>query len=111
VNEGVGGSGRAGDAQARPDTDDQGYAVVNIIHTGRVSSVSQQRLVLVDEGGAANTLSLAPNVRVLREGQQVSLRSIQEGTVVRASASLYTRGNPVTQIEVVPPARSRASTP
>jgi hypothetical protein len=110
VNEGVGGSG-AGGAQARPDTDDQGYAEANVIYTGRVRSVSQQRLVLVDEGGAANTLSLAPDVRVLREGQQVSLRSIQEGSVVRASASLYTRGNPVTQIEVVPPARARASTP
>jgi hypothetical protein len=111
VDEGVGGSGRAGDAQARPDTDDQGYAVANVIYTGRVRSVSQQRLVLVDEGGATNTLSLAPNVRVLREGQQVSLRNIQEGSVVRASASLYTRGNPVTQIEVVPPARARTSTP
>ncbi|WP_257451946.1 hypothetical protein [Archangium lipolyticum] len=106
VNEGVGGGG-AGGAQARPDTDNQGYAVANVIYTGRVRSVSQQRLVLVDDAGAANTLSLAPNVRVLRQGQQVSLQSIQEGTVVRASASLYTRGNPVTEIEVVPPARAR----
>lgn len=101
--EGVGGGGRAGGAQAtRPDTDTEGRAVANVIHTGRVRSVSPRELVLVDEGGGANTLTLSNNVRVFRGRERVSLRSLREGTFVRASADLYARGNPVTEIQVLP---------
>lgn len=100
--EGVGGGGRAGGAQAnRPDTSNQGVAVANIIHTGRVRSVSARELVLVDEGGSKSLL-LANNVRVFRGREQVSLQSLREGTFVRASADLYMRDNPVIEIQVLP---------
>jgi hypothetical protein len=103
AGEGVGGGGRAGGAQqaARPDTDNQGTAVANVIYTGRVRSVSQGQLVLDIEGGISNSLLLARDVRVFRGREQVSLQSLREGTVVRASADLYARGNPVTRIEVL----------
>ncbi|HYO54805.1 hypothetical protein [Archangium sp.] len=99
---GVGGGGNAGGD--RPDTSNEGFAVANIIYTGRVRSVSQQQLVLVDDGGLVNTLSLAPKVRVLRGGQQVSLQSLRQGTLVRVSGDLYARGNPISEIQVLPPA-------
>jgi hypothetical protein len=103
AGEGVGGGGRAGGAQAaRPDTGNEGIAAVNVIYTGRVRSVSQQQLVLEVEG-ISNSLALAHDVRVFRGREQLSLKNLREGTVVRASADLYTRGNPVTRIEVLPP--------
>jgi hypothetical protein len=94
--------GRAPDN--RPATSNQGYAEANVIYTGRIRSVSAQRLVL-DDSGIVNTMQVAPNVRVLRDGQQVSLQSLREGTFVRASADLYAHGNPVTEIQVLPAAR------
>jgi hypothetical protein len=101
--EGVGGGGRAGGAQAaRPDTSNEGVAVAHIIHTGRVRSVSPRELVLVDEDGGSKTLVLANDVRVFRGREQVSPRSLREGTVVRASADLYTRDHPVIEIQVLP---------
>jgi hypothetical protein len=103
MGEGVGGGGNAGGA-SRPDTSNEGFAVANIIYTGRVRSVSQQQLVLVDEGGLVNTLSLAPKVRVLRGGQPVALRSLREGTRVRVSGDMYARGNAISEIQVLPPA-------
>ncbi|QRK10629.1 hypothetical protein JQX13_11400 [Archangium violaceum] len=107
--EGVGGGGNTGRApDTRPDTSNQGYAVAHVIHTGRVRSVSQQRLVLVDEGGRVKTLPLAANVRVVSGGRQVSLQSLREGATVRASGDMYARDNPVFEIQVVPtPAAER----
>lgn len=96
--EGVGGGGNTGGAA---DTSNEGYAVANVIHTGRVRSVNAQQLVLDLEGGISNTMSLAKDVRVTRNGQQVPLRNLSEGTLVRTSADLYARGNPVTSIEVL----------
>lgn len=79
----------------------EGYAVANVIHRGRVRSVTQQQLVLNEEDGGTTTLSLAKNVRVIQDRQQVSLKNLGEGTLVRTSADLYARGNPVTSIEVL----------
>jgi hypothetical protein len=103
--EGVGGGGNAGGAA---DTRNEGYAVANVILQGRVRSVNPQQLVLDLEGGFSNTLSLARDVRVTQNGKQVALRTLGEGTLVRTSADLYARGNPVTSIEVLspPPAAS-----
>lgn len=116
----IGGSGDRGtSAQSAPasqpsqagqpsqaDTSNQGVAVANVIHTGRVRSVTPQQLVLADEGGGSNTtLSLARNVQVFRGGRQVSLQSLGEGAMVRTSADLYAKGNPVTRIDVLPPAK------
>ncbi|ATB34933.1 hypothetical protein CYFUS_000345 [Cystobacter fuscus] len=85
-----------------PSADDSGYALANVLHTGRVRSVSGQQLVLVEEGGVSTTLPLASNVQVLRGRQRVSLQSLEEGTRVRTSANLSSPGNPVTRIEILP---------
>jgi hypothetical protein len=106
---GIGGSGRAGGAQAaRPDTDNAGTAVANIIYTGHVRSVSQGQLVLDVGDGISNSLTLSRDVRVFRGRQQVALKSLREGTFVRASADLYGRGNPVVRIEVLPTSTQQA---
>lgn len=104
--EGVGGGGNAGGAV---DTGNEGVAVAHVIHRGRVRSVSQQELVLDEEDGGTSTLPLAKNVRVTQGRQQVPLKNLSEGTLVRASADLYARGNPVMSIEVLstPKAPSR----
>jgi hypothetical protein len=104
--EGVGGGGNAGGAV---DTGNEGVAVAHIIHRGRVRSVSQQQLVLDEEDGGTSTLPLAKNVRITQGRQQVPLRNLSEGTLVRTSADLYARGNPVMSIEVLstPKAPSR----
>ena len=103
AGEGVGGSGRAGGAQAaRPDTDNEGTAVANIIYTGRIRSVSPEQLILDVEEGLSNNLPLARDVRVFRGRKEVAFKTLREGTFVRASADLYARGNPVVRIEVLP---------
>jgi hypothetical protein len=88
----------------RPDTSNQGYAEAVVIYTGRIRSVTAQRLVLEDSG-ILNTMPVASDVRVLKGGKQVSLQSLREGTSVRASANMYAKGNPVTEIQVLPTAR------
>ena len=78
--------GRAPDN--RPDTSNQGYAEAVVIYTGRIRSVTAQRLVLEDSG-LLNTMPVASNVRVIKEGKQVSLQSLRDGASVRASADMY----------------------
>lgn len=112
--EGVGGGGtgtttgttanRAPDN--RPNTSNQGYAEASVIYTGRIRSVTAQRLVLEDSG-ILNTMPVAPNVRVLSGGKQVSLQSLREGTSVRVSGDMYAKGNPVTEIQVLPTAPAK----
>lgn len=112
--EGVGGGGTgAGTGTTanrapgnRPDTSNQGYAEASVIYTGRIRSVTAQRLVLEDSG-IINTMPVAPNVRVLSGGKQVSLQSLREGTSVRVSANMYAKGNPVTEIQVLPTAPAK----
>ncbi|OJT18968.1 hypothetical protein BO221_36205 [Archangium sp. Cb G35] len=110
--EGVGGGGTTGTPTTGTPTtgtstgtatnpSNEGYAVANVIHRGRVRSVTQQQLVLDEEDGGTTTLSLAKDVRVIQGRQQVSLKNLGEGTLVRTSADLYARGNPVTSIEVL----------
>jgi hypothetical protein len=111
-SQGTGGGGTAGTGDsnaaqvARPDTSGEGVAVANIILTGRVRSVSPRELVLIDEGGGSNALVLASDVRVFRGREQVSLQSLREGAFVRASADLYARDNPVTEIQLLPSERT-----
>ncbi|MFL5352278.1 hypothetical protein [Archangium sp.] len=115
--EGVGGGGGTGTSSGRgtssgstasrapdnrPDTSNQGYAEAVVIYTGRIRSVTAQRLVLEDSG-LLNTMPVASNVRVLNGGKQVSLQSLRDGTSVRVSADMYAKGNPVTEIQVLPP--------
>ncbi|HYO71219.1 MAG TPA: hypothetical protein VEU33_34575 [Archangium sp.] len=102
--EGVGGGGTAG----RADTDTEGVAVAHVIHRGRVRSVTQQQLVLDEEDGGSSTLPLARDVRVTQGRQQMALRNLSEGSLVRTSADLYARGNPVTSIEVLSSPKSPA---
>ncbi|MFY0582853.1 hypothetical protein ACN28S_58945 [Cystobacter fuscus] len=90
-----------------PADDNSGYALANVLHTGRVRSVSGQQIVLAEEGGISTTLPLASNVQVLRGRQRVSLQSLEEGTLVRTSANLSDPGNPVSRIEILPTTRTR----
>ncbi|WNG22917.1 hypothetical protein F0U62_01915 [Cystobacter fuscus] len=92
---------------AAPADDNSGYALANVLHTGRVRSVSGQQIVLAEEGGVSTTLPLASNVQVLRGRQRVSLQSLEEGTLVRTSANLSDPGNPVSRIEILPTTRTR----
>jgi uncharacterized small protein (DUF1192 family) len=85
-----------------PEDDDSGFALANVLHTGRVRSVSGQQIVLAQEGGVSTTLPLANDVQVLRGRQRVSLQSLEEGTRVRTSANLSAPGNPVSRIEILP---------
>ncbi|WNG13516.1 hypothetical protein [Cystobacter fuscus] len=87
---------------APSEDDDSGYALANVLHTGRVRSVSGQQIVLAEEGGISTTLPLASDVQVLRGRQRVSLQSLEEGTLVRTSANLSSPGNPVSRIEILP---------
>ncbi|WNG62109.1 hypothetical protein F0U59_50950 [Archangium gephyra] len=89
----------------------EGYAVANVIHSGRVRSVTQQQLVLDEEDGGTTTLSLAKDVRVIQGRKQMSLKNLGEGTLVRTSADLYARGNPVTSIEVLSAPKAKAKAP
>lgn len=81
--------------------DAPGYALANVLHTGRVRSVSSGQLVIDEEGGGSFTLTLSSNVRVLRGGRSASLQSLEKGMRVKTSADLYAQGNPVTRIEVL----------
>jgi hypothetical protein len=96
----VGGGANAG--TTAPAGDDSGFALANVLHTGRVRSVSRQQLVIAEEAGGSSTLNLAKNVQVLRAGRPVSLDSLEEGTLVRTSANLSAPGNPVTRIDILP---------
>ncbi|OJH35892.1 hypothetical protein BON30_35320 [Cystobacter ferrugineus] len=119
AGDGTGGSSAIGDPNAEapegatgigyptgtaPEEDDSGsgFAYASVLHTGRVRSVSGQRIVLAEEGGGSTTLPLANNVEVLRGRQRVSLQSLEEGTRVRTSANLASPGNLVTRIEILP---------
>jgi hypothetical protein len=100
--EGVGGGGRAG----QPDTDDQGTALVSAIYSGKLRSITGQQLVLEGEQGEAPSRhALGRNVRVLRNGREVSLKSLKQGTLIRISSDITAPGNPVTEIQVLERAR------
>jgi hypothetical protein len=114
--QGVGGSGNSGTASSSDrggatntspassvsSDGSSGFARANILHTGRVGSVSSSQLVLEEEAGGSTTLSLARDVEVLRGGRPMALGDLEAGTRVRASANLVAPGHPVTRIEVLP---------
>ncbi|ATB30214.1 hypothetical protein [Melittangium boletus] len=97
----TGGSGSASGASGADDNE-SGYALANVLHTGRVRSVSAQRLVLDEDGGGSHTLTLSNDVEVFRAGRPTTLESLEKGMRVKTSANLYARDNPVTRIEVLP---------
>ncbi|MET0401431.1 MAG: hypothetical protein ABW123_03470 [Cystobacter sp.] len=110
---GVGGSANAGASSAASSdsaspgasgdaSNSSGFALANVLHTGRVLSVTPSELVLEMVAGSASTLSLARDVQVLRDGQPVALGELESGTRVRTSANLVAPGNPVTRIEILP---------
>jgi len=103
--EGVGGGGRAGNAQR--DTDDQGTALVSAIYSGKLRSINAQQVVLEgEEGEAPSRHALGRNVRVLHNGRAVSWKSLKQGTLIRISSDITAPGNPVTEIQVLERASS-----
>jgi hypothetical protein len=83
-------------------TQPSGEAVVNAIYKGTVSSVSGERLVLLDDEGQAFTLELSDRTRVDRKGKRISAQQLKEGTPVRATVDLLSGGSEVVEISVLP---------
>ncbi len=105
--EGVGGGGRAGTAQ--PDTDDQGTALVSAIYSGKLRSITERQVVLEgEEGEAPSRHALGQKVRVLRNGREVSWKSLKQGALVRITTDIMAPGNPVTEIQVLAGAPARS---
>jgi hypothetical protein len=113
----VGGSGTAGrettlragtsaetgqrGAQAR-DTDNAGEAVVNAIYTGKVRSVSNKALVLVDDSGQPFTVEVGAQTRFISKGRRISAQELKQGTRVRAIVDLLSGREQATEVTTLP---------
>jgi len=80
--------------ETRPFTGDQ----ANI--AGRVESVEQGSLVLLEDSGQRTTVAVHPQTQVIIDGQAASLEQIQEGSQVRASFDPSTDQNTPGRIEI-----------
>jgi hypothetical protein len=114
---GVGGSGTAGretplragtseetgqrGPQAR-DTDNAGDAVVNAIYTGKVRSVSNKALVLLDDNGQPFTVEVGAQTRFISKGQRISAQQLKQGTRVRAIVDLLSGREQATEVTTLP---------
>jgi hypothetical protein len=113
VSGGTGGQGaplRAGTAQETAqrgaqvpaDTDNAGEAVVNAIYTGKVRSVSDRQLVLLDDAGQPFTVELGPRTRFISRGQRIPAQQLKQGTRVRATVDLLSGRNQATEVTTLP---------
>ncbi|XXF78597.1 hypothetical protein P2318_02230 [Myxococcaceae bacterium GXIMD 01537] len=105
--EGTGGSGGAA------DTED--VAVASVEFVGRVQDVSRRRVNVVDrESGDTYVLLVDEDTRALRGGRRIPVRSLREGSTVRASYDLVSGEAVATRIQEMPrtrPAAPSAPTP
>jgi hypothetical protein len=88
-------------AQAR-DTDNAGEAVVNAIYTGKVRSVSNRALVLLDDSGQPFTVEVGAQTRFISKGQRISAQQLKQGTRVRAIVDLLSGRNQATEVTTLP---------
>ena len=113
VSSGAGGQGtalRAGTAQETAqrgaqvpaDTDNAGEAVVNAIYTGKVRSVSDRQLVLLDDAGQPFTVELGPRTRFISRGQRIPAQQLKQGTRVRATVDMLSGRNQATEVTTLP---------
>jgi hypothetical protein len=87
--------------QAR-DTDNAGEAVVNAIYTGKVRSVSNRQLVLLDDSGQPFTVELGAQTRFISKGQRISAQQLKQGTRVRATVDMLSGRNQATEVTLLP---------
>jgi hypothetical protein len=87
--------------QAR-DTDNSGEAVVNAIYTGKVRSVSNRQLVLLDDSGQPFTVELGAQTRFISKGQRISAQQLKQGTRVRATVDMLSGRNQATEVTTLP---------
>jgi hypothetical protein len=112
VSGGTGGQGtalRAGTAQETAqsgaqaaDTAGSGEAVVNAIYTGKVRSVSDRQLVLLDDAGQPFTVELGPRTRFISRGQRIPAQQLKQGTRVRATVDMLSGRNQATEVTTLP---------
>jgi hypothetical protein len=87
--------------QAR-DTDNAGDAVVNAIYTGKVRSVSNRALVLLDDSGQPFTVEVGAQTRFISKGQRISAQQLKQGTRVRAIVDMLSGRNQATEVTILP---------
>jgi hypothetical protein len=100
---------RAGTAQETgqrgtqaPDTAGSGEAVVNAIYTGKVRSVSDRQLVLLDDAGQSFTVELGPRTRFISKGQRIPAQQLKKGSRVRATVDMLSGRNQATEVTTLP---------
>jgi len=85
------------------DTVDPGAsAVVHAIFTGKVRSVSNRRLVLVDDIGEPFTVEVGAQTRFISKGQRISAQELKEGTPVRATVDMLSGRNQAMEVTTLP---------
>jgi hypothetical protein len=92
-------------AQSRPQagaTDDPGAAVVHAIYRGKVRSVSDRQLVLLDDTGQPFTVELGAQTRFISKGQRISAQQIKQGMRVRATVDLLSGDNQAMEVATLP---------
>jgi hypothetical protein len=95
----------SGTAQSRPQagaTDDPGAAVVHAIYRGKVRSVSDRQLVLVDDSGQPFTVELGSQTRFISKGQRISAQQLKQGMRVRATVDLLSGNNQAMEVATLP---------
>jgi hypothetical protein len=90
---------RAGSTVPAP----QGTAVVNAVYLGQVRSASAQQVVIETGSGAALTLGVGPDTRVLRDGRNIGARQLEKGERVRAVVDMVGQDQTL-EIAVLPAA-------
>lgn len=81
---------------------DPGAAVVHAIYRGKVRSVSNQQLVLLDESGQPFTVELGAQTRFISKGQRISAQQLKQGTRVRATVDLLSGRNQAIEVATLP---------
>jgi TolA-binding protein len=83
-------------------TNDPGAAVVHAIYRGKVRSVSNRQLVLIDDSGQPFTVELGAQTRFISKGQRISAQELKQGTRVRATVDLLSGHNQAMEVATLP---------
>jgi len=87
--------GRAGASQG------SGVAVATVTFEGKVRSVRQGLISILDEEGLRYDLVVDRRTQMLRDGRTISLDQLHEGTPVQATFDLIAGNDHATRIEVI----------
>ena len=81
---------------------DPGAAVVHAIFRGKVRSVSDRQMVLVDESGDPFTVELGAQTRFISKGQRISAQELKQGMRVRATVDMLAEHNQAIEVATLP---------